>query len=233
MPLLLIVVLTLSWYYASEYLSELVKWGSYLVYVALFVVLAVTCHRLVLLDSQGLAFRYKISWSSRETRFFIWALGVGCIFVVLVAVLAGFVLNALVGQWISDPNSIWPKLVLFAAKVPAFYVCARCSPVFPAIAVNRQVNLKWAWNLSKNNGWRLVVLVAVLPWFTSHALDLFYRDEATVIETVLLTFLGFAFYAFDITALSLAYRELIKNEGNDVLDPNLPLEPDEHNRHLT
>ncbi len=84
--------------------------------------------------------------------------------------------------------------------------------MFPAVAVSKQVSLKWAWNLSKGNGWRLAILVGVLPWLISHALDLLYRDNGTVIETMLLAFLGFPFIAVETSAISLAYRELIKGD---------------------
>lgn len=224
-PLLLLASLTLSWYYSSEHLSQAVKWGLYFLYGVLFSVIAVTCHRLVLLDFQEAASRSTMGWSSREMRFFIWMVGIWCIFAIIAISLTGLFL-ILLSPWIKEPNATWPQSAVLAAKLPAFYVCARCSMVFPAIAVDRQVNLKWAWNLSKDNGWRLVLVVTALPWLISHAVDLLYRDNATVIETIILTFLGTAFIAVEIAAISLAYRELIKGEEDDMIEPNLPSDPD-------
>jgi hypothetical protein len=62
-PLLLMAGLTISWHYSDEYLSTALKWVLYLLYVVLFVVTAVTSHRLVLLDTREIAFQYKTSWS--------------------------------------------------------------------------------------------------------------------------------------------------------------------------
>ena len=46
----------------------------------------------------------------------------------------------------------------------------------------------------------------------SHLVGLLYRDEATAAEIVLLTVLGTALFALEIAALSVAYRELVRNE---------------------
>ena len=100
----------------------------------------------------------------------------------------------------------------FLASLPALYLVARLSLVFPATAIDRPASLRWAWRTSRGNGWRLVVVVTVLPWLVSHLVGLLYRDEATAAEVVLLTVTGTALFALEIAALSVAYRELVRNE---------------------
>jgi hypothetical protein len=80
-PLLSIVILNLSWYYARDYLPSLASWLIYFLYCGLFVTLAVTCHRLVLLDPFSVAARVGPRWSWRETRFLAWIIVVGLAFV--------------------------------------------------------------------------------------------------------------------------------------------------------
>ena len=82
--------------------------------------------------------------------------------------------------------------------------------VFPATALDRRADWRWAWQLTRNNGWRLFVVVAILPWAISQLLALLYRAEATVIETILLSVTGIALFAVEIAAISLSYRELTR-----------------------
>ena len=57
-------------------------------------------------------------------------------------------------------------------------------------------------------------MVAVLPWALTNLVWLMYREEPTAVETVALSFLWFALFAVEVTALSLSYRELTKDEGS-------------------
>jgi hypothetical protein len=172
---------------------------------------AVTCHRLVLLDPQAVASRIAPRWSSRETRFFMWMVLVWAVFLGTVWGLSMLMLNTWVA-WVEVPERAWFDWTVLAAKVPAFYLVARISPVFPATAIDRKVDIRWAWRLTANNGWRLVLLVAVLPWVISHAVGLLYRGDPSVLETVVLTFVACALFAVEVAAISLAYRELTKGK---------------------
>ena len=211
-PLFAIVALNLSWYYAREYLSSLSTWLLTFVWCALFVLFAVTCHRLVLLDPRSISAQLRPHWSWRETRFFVWLVIVYILVAGALLVASALMLNIV--QWTIKPlpeNQMgWP---MYAAALPALYIFARLCLVFPATAVDRRVTLRWAWRLSERNGWRLFLVVAVLPWFLSYLVTLLYRDNASVIETVAITAIGVAVLAFEIAALSLSYRELTREEA--------------------
>ena len=210
-PLLLLVTLALSWHYAAAHLPELSNWALYVIYGVLFAMFAVTCHRLVLLDPKVVAARMAPRWSRRETRFFLWMAAVWVIVAAVTFGLTTLILNVWV-PWVTEPDRAWFDWTVFLAKVPAFYLFARFCLVFPATAVDRNVDLKWAWRLTENNGWRLVLLVGVLPWVISHAVALLYRGDATVLETIALTFVGSALFAVEVAAISLSYRELTGDE---------------------
>ena len=67
------------------------------------------------------------------------------------------------------------------------------------------------------NGWRLVVIVGVLPWALSQALALAWRGEATGLEWFLFLVGGSAVFLFEIAAISLSYRELTRdNAGKEI-----------------
>jgi hypothetical protein len=208
-PLVSLVTFTLSWYYAGEWLPPYSNWVLCLVWAALFAVLAVTCHRLVLLDATSVASRSVPRWSWRETRFLYWLVAIWLI--CWIASIAAMTLVLNLGMMVMRPTDLrldsWAQSF---AGIPAGYVFARLAPIFPATAIDRTVGLRWAWTLTRGNGWRLFLIVAVLPWLISAAVALLYRGNATVVETVLLSFLGSALFAVEIAALSLAYRELTK-----------------------
>jgi hypothetical protein len=214
-PLALLAGLSLAWYFADQLLRQLSGWWLFFLYCGAFAVFftlfAVTCHRLVLLEPRRLGGIPSPRWSQRETRFLFWVVTLWIIYMAvwwLALLVAGNVLPRSAG-----PQG-WFDLIQHVAKLPALYVLARLSLVFPATAIDRPAGLKWAWRTSRGNGWRLVVVITVLPWLLSHLVGLLYRDEATAAEIVVLTVLGTAVFALEIAALSIAYRELTRHDDD-------------------
>ena len=211
-PLALLAGLSLAWYFSAELLRGVEGWWLFFVHCGLFAVFftlfAVTCHRLVLLQP-GWRGRMPVPpWSRREARFFFWVVTLWIVYLVV------WWLGLLVAGNISPRDSLqaWFDVIEFAASLPALYVVARLSLVFPATAIDQPAGLKWAWRTSRGNGWRLVVVVAVVPWLLSHLVGLLYRETPTAPEVVAITVLGTALFAVEIAALSVAYRELVRNE---------------------
>ena len=210
-PLAALTALMLTWYYAKAYVPSWAGWVLYGVYWALFGIFAVTTHRLVLLDPAAVAARIMPSWSARETRFFFRLVSVGIVFAVVTWVTLAVLINA----WMAFRQAPDPEMfewMAFAARAPAIYFFGRLCLVFPATAVDRETGFKWAWRLSAGNGWRLFVLVGVLPWLISYALAFLWREHATVPETVVLTVVAITLFAVEIAAISLSYRELTKEQ---------------------
>jgi hypothetical protein len=211
-PLALLATLMLSWYFTDALLANFVKFLLCVAYAALFTLFAVTCHRLVLLDPAAVARNPVPSWSRREGLFFGWMVGAWLLFLVVFLVTLAIAVNALGMVFESvrtSPAEAFGWLET-AARMPALYVFARLSPLFPATAVDRKVDLKWAWRLTRGNGLRLMLIVGFLPWALSYVPPLLYRSEATALETILLTVAGIALFAVEIAALSISYRELTK-----------------------
>jgi hypothetical protein len=212
-PLVSLVTLTLCWYYGANYLPEYSNWALLFVYGFLFVLFAVTCHRLVLLDPISIASLLPARWSWRESRFFFWLCFISWLATVVAMVATTVIMAVFFSFAANPPDQAASEWAFFAATFPAFYLFARLCLVFPATAVDRKVNLKWAWRMTKGNGWRLFLVVAVLPWILSQMIGLLYRGDATVGETILLTFVSCALFAVEIAALSLSYRELTRDEA--------------------
>jgi hypothetical protein len=212
-PLLLLLTLSLSWHYFGRDLPGLVQWLLYALYGAFFAVFAVITHRLVLLDPDAAPARWMPQWSWRETRFFLWLAGIWSMLAVVALLIATLLMNAWVWS-IEKPPQETLDWLMFAAKIPALYLFARVCLVFPASAIDRRLDPRRSWQLTRHNGWRLLLVVAVLPWALTNLVWLMYREEPTAVETVALSFLWFALFAVEVTALSLSYRELTKDEGS-------------------
>jgi hypothetical protein len=210
-PLALLVAYTVAWYYlAAPYLPQFAMWLVWAMYGLLFTIYAVTCHRLVLLDAESVAKRWRPGWSWRETRFFLW---VACIWLILMAG-TWVILTVAVNAWmyIAGSHGDGFEFVPHALKIVALYVFGRLCMLFPATALDRNANLRWSWELTRANGWRLLVIVGGLPFALTFLVDLLYRDEATTVEWLIVSVVTFALLAVEIAAISLSYRELTKDE---------------------
>jgi hypothetical protein len=141
---------------------------SVLAYSVAYIMLAVACHRCVLLAERNLDFA---EWGARVIRYAFQAF--------LVALLSSIPAIALF--FLSSPllSSLLPKnpttepvstevlvtmfLVTFAIYIPTAYVAGRLSLVLPAVAVDRKLTLTESFSLTEGNGWRLAVLLGLIP----------------------------------------------------------------------
>ncbi len=186
----------------------------WLISIPFYVLFAITCHRLVLLRDSGIATYGNLTWSKRETRFFWWGVFIPLAYMLLIILFPiGFGLLIRVfpdfGKSPSDlADSFWFKMFGYLLFLPSTYIIARLSLIFPATAVDRQVDIKWAWNLSRNNSWRLTVVVGILPWVFAFFQGLFARDSATLVEDLIHLMVSFIFLAVEIVALSFSYKHL-------------------------
>jgi len=208
-PVALIFAYTVLWQeYAAPRLGPVGGWLGVVLYGLLFTFFAVRCHRLVLLDAQSVAAEWRPRWTMRETRFFMWLAGCWLIGFMGLLVLLTIVVNA----WgaVAGHDSFPLKWAEQAVKIALLYPFARLCLLFPATAVERDPppDLRWSWQLTRGNGWRLLIVVGALPWLFSLLVDLVYRSEATTFEWLLVGVLAMALFAVEIAAVSLSYREL-------------------------
>jgi hypothetical protein len=179
-----------------------------ILYLLLFCWLAVGCHRLVLLKPDARSTDMK--WSRRESYFLIWLIGLLFLrwIVTMVVVMIGVpLLNLLqppgeMGHWFAQ-----------AAELPAWYVFARLSLVFPALALDHRTGLAHAWTLSSGNGIRMFFLVCLFPWALESAFDLLLPQGDSVLLDVIYGVALPLLYVCEICALSLAYRFFTRTVG--------------------
>ena len=139
--------------------------------------IAISCHRLVLLGPDALPSALGLFWTERETRFLGRSVGLMLISGGLVSLglvlIGGLVFGAMLAVGVSPaPLSTSTRdflvVVFMFALGPVFlpvaYVSARLSLVLPATAIGQHLTFKDSWRLSRSHGWRLA-LVLFLPGF--------------------------------------------------------------------
>lgn len=155
----------LAWVSSTMDAGENLDWLYVLApQILIYTLLAVRVHRIVL--AGGGIKQNWFRWTGRETRFLGWLVVVYFYWtLILVPVIAGV---GVASDFKLASQGVWvDALAITLATVPGAYVFVRLAFLLPATAVDQKRNLRWAWGLSKGNGWRLVALLWVLPMFIS------------------------------------------------------------------
>jgi hypothetical protein len=178
----------------------------YLIMLVLQTLFAVTTHRLILLGEASVPEWGLKSWTMRESMFALHLFGVSAVAVLLLIILG-----------------LIPMIGGVVGLVTTFWFGSRVALVFPAIAIGQGVTIPLAWRLSRRHQLPLFMILFAFPFLAAPVFLL------AVLPSILLTytdagFLGpyivlplwslatalLAVLAF--TALSLAYREVIRIE---------------------
>lgn len=228
LPALLIVLITLGVQLTRGKLPLPVGLALNVVYAIVFTILAVACHRLVLLGPSPETLAPRLQWGRRETRFFAWLIALGAIYIACQAIALTLAANVsqlmLGGGWVTlrpvempagelpKKNIAWDAVV-YVAYVLTAYIVARCSLVLPTTALDRTASLRSAWQQSAGHGWRLAIIVGGFPWLLSHGVDLLYRENATLPELIALIVLATFALVLGVIALSLSYQDLTDEQA--------------------
>ena len=218
LPALAIAVLTLGWQLTRSQMPAISVWVILAFYGAGLTVLAVACHRLVLLGPTASTLKPSLRWGARETRFLGWLLVLGVIYAVVhlavvllilnFGALSSFVRAMSDQQGSSMPDMGWLRPAEYIGLLVSTYLVARLSLVLPATALDAKASFRLAWQQSARNGWRLLVIVGAFPWVLSRGLGLLSRSGATLAEWAILTLLSVIVSTLGIIALSLSYQDL-------------------------
>lgn len=171
--------------------------------VLVYTVLAVRVHRLVL-GAENSAQEF-VRWTSRETRFLGWLLVVYCYLVLVFA--APALLMGIVGVMALVPrDGWWMTLVAFLAFLPAAYLFVRLSVLLPATAIDQRRTIAWAWALTEGNGWRLVIVLWLVPMLLSTLTPVL--EASSLLGWLAWDLLIAVLTAFEIAILSVAFNSL-------------------------
>jgi hypothetical protein len=218
LPALAIAALTLGSQLARNQMPAMAGWVILAFYGAVLTVLAVACHRLVLLGPTASTLKPALRWGARESKFFGRLLVLGVIYAVVHLAVVLLILNLgtlpslvrmMSGQVrSSSPDMGWLRPAEYFGLLISTYFVARLSLVLPATALDAKTGLRQAWRQSARNGWRLLVIVGAFPWVLTRVLELLYRADATLAESAILILLSVLVSTLGIIALSLSYQDL-------------------------
>jgi hypothetical protein len=221
-PTLALVIIWGSWLYLPDDLNSRYKWIVLLIYGLGFSLFAVTCHRIILIEGDDSYKSFHAKLGNRELRFLVWVIIVYAIpmFLSIIAMSTALIMSG--GVKLDDGGRI-PYWIEQLASIPALYVFGRFSLVFPATAIDRNSGLNWSWKRTHGNGWRILIIVGLFPWLIGMAISFMWREEATVLEQVILSTLAYIGLSVEIIALSLTYKDLAKHyaSGDQILSSEI------------
>lgn len=174
--------------------------------VLVYTVLAVRVHRIVLAAENTVL--GLVRWTGRETRFLGWLAVIYC-YLVLVFAAPAIILGA-VGAFELVPQGgwWWMALVMFFASLPAAYLFVRLSVLLPATAIDQRRTIAWAWALTDRHGWRLVILLWLVPMSLSIIVPEFDISSLGLLGWMAADLIFATLTAFEIAILSVVFRSL-------------------------
>lgn len=190
-----------------------------LIYAAVFIMYSVAWHRVYLQPSLSVSVREAYQWTWRQMRFLLTYIKIALMMIAIV--LIPMTLSGLFGA-IGSPAGAFFAFVSVPAFIGAFWVYARMSILLPAVAVDRPMTIKQAFELTQGNGWRLfwIVLLVTMPVsFVSQiivfgmsslavGLDVATTLTATLLIGLVSVYFGFFGIAVLVSALSISYAKL-------------------------
>lgn len=189
-------------------MHRVAQWLAYAIQSFLLAWLAVQCHRVVLAPQS--AEPVVTAWSGFEWKYMLWTFAV-FLMAGLVTMIAVMMSGTLFGNLWDGPGQQptgWWQAVELMAALPAAYVLGRSILVLPAVALGQEATLGSAWRLSRGNGWRLAVVVGLLPYLLNTADNWLYTSNIAPWMSSFFTPLSVLLVIVEVVAMSLCYREL-------------------------
>jgi hypothetical protein len=211
LPLLALIAVTLLGEFQPTTSNQFLAWIPYLVYVAVFSWLAVTVHRLVLLDAGSSSQHFNAEAWKRVGVYFVAFAFIGILFLFIKFLLfnvIGIVSGISYVPTGEQPNLVPRQWLGIASSLAALLGVSPFVMVLPAIATDRGHEISESRRISRGNLWRLAVVFGVFPWVLSLLNGLLFRDGGTGVEYALILIFGCVLAIVEITALSLAYAAL-------------------------
>ncbi|WP_447529893.1 hypothetical protein [Vreelandella sp. TE19] len=173
-------------YLSLELLAEAIDIAAYTLLVV------VVCNAILRQQTSG--FGRGLFWGQRETRLFLYQLGLYALFIPV----SLFAFVPVAGVWIS--------LLLSG------YLYSRLALVLPGIAVGQPLTFRLAWQLSRPYQWSAFVVLALFPTVIGVALESLPSAGAL---SLLRALLFFATSLISVTAMAILYREIVTSAAQD------------------
>lgn len=198
-PAILMITLDLlsQWNALSPLLSEAL-------YLPIFTLFAVGCHRVILGGDNSIWVYGLKRWTGCENRYIGWTLLMLAV-LVLSVLLVGLPLVAI------TTGSTDYFLLSLVVSAPLAYCLCRLSLILPAAAINHRPSLKQIWKLSEGNGWRLLITIGLFPYALLFVIALLPDANPHSLLVVAIAVIDIYLFAVVIATVSLVYSVLLKH----------------------
>ena len=143
--------------------------------IPIYIYIAIVVHRCIILGPDTVRPWGLGKWTDRETAF------LGKTIAVAFILILSFIPIIMVISILSSPESEQVSLLMHLILLPGFYLMARFSLVFPAIAVDKPIRFRDSWSLSKKNHLHVVVLVFLIPYVISLPVQFLGNDNISIL----------------------------------------------------
>jgi hypothetical protein len=202
--------------------SSLTSYAMYSIfYLLLLTFILVNCHRIFLLGSTYVP-KHGFILNRYFFTFFLWEIILITILFVVWYILIFAIINISISLpfvEINTEESFFKssfKWIETIAKIIALYFIGRICLVLPSAAIGGTPSFKWSWKTTKNNGWRIFLLISFLPWLFTEVLELFYREKSSVFEQVALSIISYLIMTVEVAFLSLSFKAFRDDANRDV-----------------
>ena len=184
-----------------------------LVSLIFYTYLAVNSHRVALLGQDSVHGYGLRSFSKRERRFTLWLISIYVLvfFMTMIITITAAFTSSILGEY--GTYVIYALVALLSS-----YFTSRLLIMLPATAVDYDPDVYWAWDASSGNGWRLVMVICVVPLITGTLVALIDFNNTNSLYSLIKELLSYIFVIFGIFSLSLSFKYLQENNSNKELN---------------
>ena len=184
-----------------------------LVSLIFYTYLAVNIHRVALLGQDSVQGYGLRSFAKRERKFTLWLVSIYVLvfFITMILTLTATFIANILGKYGTY------TVVIFTVLLSSYFI-SRLLIMLPATAVDYDPDVYWAWDASSGNGWRLVVIICLIPLLTGTLVALIDFTNTNIIYNMLKELLSSIFVIFGIVSLSLSFQYLQDNNSNKALN---------------
>ena len=177
-------------------------------YTPYYAMVAITCHRTIILGESSIPSRFGVFWSARETKFVGWLIGIA-----LLAFACGIIVSLmyfLVPDSVAGLDTPWLKYAVAYLFVTYFVI--RFSLVLPGTAVEDNFSFADSWAATVGNG-LLLILAVTVPAFCGLlivlGLDAAMGENEGFIYDIPYYVTGYLLLAVEVGVLSVAYKYIV------------------------
>ena len=212
-PLLLVALLNLANY--LEFVAAPIGFVLNVIGLVIYAIMAVSCHRLVLLGRDSLPSPWGMHFPSSVIHYAVWIflLSIAATLVALPLMLFVMPIASVFSADDGSGNNLLYILSMFVVGIPVSYFVARCALILPARAIDNDRSMSDTWDLSDGCSirvWLVLVVPYVLVMAVVMSIMVAIGSWMSLGGQALLEFLLAPVTVLQVIVLSCTYKQLVE-----------------------